>query len=92
MAMVCHTLGPMSTPARSQHADLVLQLASENQRLMDTLSVRPHLLNPYPNIITRLSRRSRKFRRGLDGREEPRQASAAHAGPRLRLVSNGSVA
>ncbi|MEK7248238.1 MAG: hypothetical protein AAB092_07170 [Chloroflexota bacterium] len=54
----------MTTPdARNAHADLVFRLAEADQRLLDTVSQRPYLLNPYPSITTRLSRRSRKFRR-----------------------------
>ena len=47
---------------RTHHAELALALASQDQRLLDLLAQRPHLLNPYPNIVTRLSRRSRRFR------------------------------
>ncbi len=47
---------------RTRHAELALTLASEDQRLLDLLAQRPHLLNPYPSIVTRLARRSRRFR------------------------------
>ncbi len=47
---------------RTQHTELALTLASEDPRLLDLLNQRPYLLNPYPSIITRLSRRSRRFR------------------------------
>ena len=79
----------MKNSARAQHADLVLEIASKNQRLMDALAQRPHLMNPYPNIVTRLAKRSRKFRRQLDGAELPklRPVRAAPARPRLWLVS-----
>lgn len=54
----------MTNPeARNAHADLVFRLAEEDQRLLDTVSQRPYLLNPYPSITTRLARRSRKFKR-----------------------------
>ncbi len=46
----------------SRHAELALTMASRDQRLLNLLAQRPHLLNPYPSIITRLSRRSRRFR------------------------------
>jgi hypothetical protein len=49
--------------ARNAHADLVFHLAENDSRLLDTVSQRPYLLNPYPSITTRLSRRSRKFKR-----------------------------
>jgi hypothetical protein len=52
--------------ARNAHANLVFRLAEADQRLLDTLSQRPYLLNPYPSITTRLSRRSRKFRRSTE--------------------------
>jgi hypothetical protein len=48
---------------RNAHAELVFRLAEGDQRLLDAVSQRPHLLNPYPKITTRLSRRSRKFRK-----------------------------
>jgi hypothetical protein len=81
----------MKSSARAQHADLVLEIASKNQRLMDALAQRPHLMNPYPNIITRLSKRSRKFRRQLEGADlpKPRAPRVAPPRPRLWLVSNG---
>ena len=84
----------MKSSARAHHTDLVLEIASRDQRLLDALSQRPHLLNPYPDIVTRLAKRSRKFRRQLDGAElpRPRPAQAAPARPRLRLVSNGPAA
>jgi hypothetical protein len=63
---------------RTRHAELALTLASQDQRLLDLLAQRPHLLNPYPSIITRLSRRSRRFRRKLAG---PGRAIRASAGP-----------
>ncbi|HEU4759819.1 MAG TPA: hypothetical protein VFT91_07540 [Dehalococcoidia bacterium] len=47
---------------RTRHAELALALASQDQRLLDLLSQRPYLLNPYPSIVVRLSRRSRRFR------------------------------
>lgn len=75
----------MSNQARAQHTDLVLEIASGNQRLMDALAQRPHLLNPYPNIVTRLAKRSRKFRRQLDGAELPRPKPRAQAPARARL-------
>ena len=50
---------------RTRHAELALTLASDDQRLLDLLAQRPHLLNPYPSIVTRLARRSRRFRRKL---------------------------
>ena len=56
--------------ARTRHTELALALASADQRLLDTLTERPHLLNPYPNIITRLSRRSRRFRLRFSGDRE----------------------
>ena len=49
----------MKSHARAYHTDLVLEIASKNQRLLDALAQRPHLLNPYPNIVTRLAKRSR---------------------------------
>ena len=80
----------MRTRARAQHTELVLEIAQHNQRLLDALTQRPYLMNQYPNIVTRLSRRSRKFRRQLDGLELPHQrpavAAAAAPAPRLRLV------
>ena len=81
----------MKNSARAQHADLVLAIASKNQRLMDALAQRPHLMNPYPNIVTRLSKRSRKFRRQLDGEELPKRRAARPVATRrhLWLVSNG---
>ena len=57
---------------RARHTELALALASQDQRLLDTLSQRPYLLNPYPSIIARLSRRSRRFRQKLAGDREPR--------------------
>ena len=57
---------------RTHHTELALALASRDQRLLDTLTQRPHLLNPYPSIIARLSRRSRRFRQKLAGDREPR--------------------
>ena len=57
---------------RTQHTELALTLASEDPRLLDLLNQRPYLLNPYPSIITRLSRRSRRFRQKLAGDREPR--------------------
>jgi hypothetical protein len=54
---------------RTQHAELALHLASRDQRLMDSISQRPYLLNPYPSIVARLSRRSRRFRQKLGGVE-----------------------
>ena len=56
---------------RIRHADLVLRLAEQDHRLLDALATRPHLMNPYPNIVKRLARRSRKFRRGLAGHRAP---------------------
>ncbi len=50
---------------RTRHAELALDLASQDQRLLDLLAQRPYLLNPYPSIVTRLARRSRRFRRKL---------------------------
>jgi hypothetical protein len=83
----------MKSSARARHTDLVLEIASRDQRLMDALSQRPHLLNPYPDIITRLSRRSRKFRRQLDGADLPKpRPQATPQRPRLRLISNGPAA
>ena len=59
----------MANPeARNAHADLVFRLAEEDQRLLDNVSQRPYLLNPYPSITTRLSRRSRKFKRTNENR------------------------
>ncbi|MDO8615177.1 MAG: hypothetical protein Q7T33_05510 [Dehalococcoidia bacterium] len=58
---------------RNRHTELALALASADQRLLDTLTQRPHLLNPYPNIITRLSRRSRRFRQRFAGDRELRR-------------------
>lgn len=61
----------MANPdARNAHADLVFRLAEADQRLLDTVSQRPYLLNPYPSITTRLSRRSRKFRRSAENNRE----------------------
>ena len=57
---------------RTRHAELALTLASEDQRLLDLIHQRPYLLNPYPSIIARLSRRSRRFRQKLAGDREPR--------------------
>jgi len=48
---------------RERHAQLAFDLASHDQRLLDLITQRPYLLNPYPSILTRLSRRSRRFRR-----------------------------
>jgi hypothetical protein len=48
---------------RERHAQLAFNLASYDRRLLDLITQRPHLLNPYPSILTRLSRRSRRFRR-----------------------------
>ena len=50
---------------RTRHTELALSLASRDERLMDLLRQRPHLLNPYPSIVTRLARRSRRFRQKL---------------------------
>lgn len=47
---------------RNDHTELVLNLASQDQRLLDMLRQRPYLLNPHPSILTRLARRSRRFR------------------------------
>lgn len=55
---------------RTRHTELALALASSDQRLLDTLTERPHLLNPYPSIISRLSRRSRRFRLKFAGDRE----------------------
>jgi hypothetical protein len=57
---------------RARHAELALSLASQDQRLLDAITQRPHLLNPYPSIVTRLSRRSRRFRKKVAGDREPR--------------------
>ncbi len=48
---------------RARHAELALRLASDDPRLLDLIAQRPHLLNPYPSLITRLAKRSRRFRR-----------------------------
>ena len=58
---------------RNRHTELALGLAAADQRLLDVLTQRPHLLNPYPNIITRLSRRSRRFRQKFAGDRELRR-------------------
>jgi hypothetical protein len=55
----------MTNDIRTRHAELALALASDDQRLLDALTQRPHLLNPYPSIVTRMSRRSRRFRHKL---------------------------
>jgi hypothetical protein len=47
---------------RINHAELALTLGAEDQRVLDLLTQRPHLLNPHPNIIKRLAKRSRRFR------------------------------
>ena len=47
---------------RTRHTELALALASEDQRLLDLIHQRPYLLNPYPSIVARLARRSRRFR------------------------------
>ena len=60
--------------ARNRHAEIALTLAARDQRLLDTLQQRPHLLNPYPSLITRMSRRSRRFRQRLAGDRDPRRA------------------
>jgi hypothetical protein len=73
---------------RRRHTELVLRLAGEDQRLLDAIALRPHLLNSYPSIVTRLSRRSRKFRKKMAARE--RLATAGSAAPRLRLVAGGA--
>lgn len=52
---------------RNEHTELVLNLASQDQRLLDMLRQRPYLLNPHPSILTRLSRRSRRFRLKFSG-------------------------
>ena len=62
---------------RTRHAELALTLASEDQRLLDLLAQRPHLLNPYPSIVTRLARRSRRFRQKLVASGERCAAIAA---------------
>ena len=59
---------------RTRHAELALALASDDQRLLDALTQRPHLLNPYPSIVTRMSRRSRRFRHKLAADRELRTA------------------
>lgn len=65
---------------RTRHAELALTLASEDQRLLDLLVQRPYLLNPYPSIVTRLSRRSRRFRQKLLASGERRAAIAGDGG------------
>ncbi len=67
---------------KARHAELALDIAAHDQRLLDLIAQRPHLLNPYPNIVTRLARRSRKFRQKLAGDREPR----------LRLIPGRSLA
>jgi hypothetical protein len=75
--------------ARSTHAELVFRLAEGDQRLLDALQQRPHLLNPYPSITTRLSRRSRKFRQKLEN-----EGAIAFPAPvtHLYIVDSPSVA
>jgi hypothetical protein len=65
---------------RTRHAELAFSLAGRDRRLLDALTQRPHLLNPYPNIVARLSRRSRRFRMKLLGTREPRRSA-----PRVRI-------
>jgi hypothetical protein len=72
---------------RTRHADLVLELAGRDQRLMDSIARRPHLLNPYPSIVTRLSRRSRKFRLQAAGVREMRHTPAPRRASHLTLVA-----
>ena len=86
------TLVGMMNDARIKHADLVLKLAEKDHRLLDMLTIRPHLMNPYPNIVTRLSRRSRKFRQTKARRPEPRVTSLAERTSHLRLVVSAGVA
>jgi hypothetical protein len=66
---------------RIRHADLVLRLAEKDQRLLDALA-----------IVKRLSRRSRKFRRGLAGHRGPRVQPVAERASHLRLIASGGVA
>jgi hypothetical protein len=82
----------MKNGSRIKHADLVLKLAEKDQRLLDMLTVRPYLMNPYPNIVTRLSRRSRKFRQRASRRAEPRVTSLAERTAHLRLIVSAGVA
>ena len=78
---------------RNRHIDAVMELASADQRILDALQSRPHLLNPYPSIGKRLEKRSRKYRLQMAGRRETRAAAVTHgAPPRLRLVGGGSAA
>jgi len=64
----------MTNDIRTRHAELALALASDDQRLLDALTQHPHLLNPYPSIVTRMSRRSRRFRHKLAADRELRTA------------------
>jgi hypothetical protein len=82
----------MMNDARIKHADLVLKLAEKDQRLLDMLTVRPHLMNPYPSIMTRLSRRSRKFRRGAARQQQLRAITQVERASHLRLVVSAGVA
>lgn len=77
---------------RHKHIDEVLAIAAMDQRLLDTLQSRPHLLNPYPSISKRLARRSRKYRLQMAGRLEPRAASRGGEPARLRLIAGGNSA
>ena len=76
---------------RNRHIDAVLQLAAEDQRILDALQSRPHLLNPYPSISKRLEKRSRKFRLQMAGRRDARAAGGGAPAP-LRLIYGGSSA
>jgi hypothetical protein len=79
----------MIPDARTRHEELVLRLAGQDQRLLDAISQRPHLLNPYPKITTRLARRSRKFRRTIEknGESKPSETVA-----RLHIVDSPPAA
>lgn len=72
---------------RARHAELALELASSDQRLLDAIQQRPYLLNPYPSIVTRLSRRSRRFRLKMAGDREARRARPQLRRGPVRLVS-----
>jgi hypothetical protein len=63
----------MRNESRDRHAEMALTLAARDQRLLDTLQQRPYLLNPYPSLLTRMSRRSRRFKQRLATDRDPRR-------------------
>ena len=77
----------MRNEIRNRHAEVALGLASQDQRLLDLLSQRPHLLNPYPNIVARLSRRSRRFRKKIGSLREDAGRPVPLRSPSLDVVA-----